>query len=183
MALDELYPTTLTQRPPITTQELSGMKVRLENNLKLVVASLQLQEQLKSVQHVNSMLQRQVVELRQQLIVAEQQPEHFRAIIEAKKSLVELEYQLPQMRLHCESARTESDVLSGILKSALKKRFEYEGELEVAPKKASKTASRVRKLELKLEPGINAKELTTLQLQEIEKKLPGTGALSIYHLF
>ena len=40
VALDELYPTTLTQRPPITLQELSRMKVRLENSKKLEVASL-----------------------------------------------------------------------------------------------------------------------------------------------
>ena len=86
------------------------------------------------------------------------------------------------MRLVCESARTESDVLSGELKSALKKLKQYEGELEVAREKTSKTASRVRKLELKLEAEINAKELTTRQLQEIEKTLPGTGALSIYDL-
>ena len=86
------------------------------------------------------------------------------------------------MRLDCESARTESDVLSGELKSALKKLVEYEGELEVARKKASKTASRVRKLELKLEAEINAKELTTRRLQDIEKKIPGTGALSKYDL-
>ena len=45
-----------------------------------------------------------------------------------------------------------------------------------------KTASRVKKLELKLEAEINAKELTTRRLQEIEKKLPGTGALSKYDL-
>ena len=55
------------------------------------------------------------------------------------------------MRLDCESPRTESDVLSGELKSALKKLVEYEGELEVARKKASKMASTVTKLELKLE--------------------------------
>ena len=182
MAVDELYPTTLTQRPPITTQEWNRMKVRLENSEQLGVASLQLQEQLKSVQQENSMLQRQVVELKQQLIVAEQQREHFRARNEANNSLVELECQLQQMRLDCESARTESDVLSGELKSALKKLVEYEGELEVAQKKASKTASRVRKLEIKLEAEINAKELTARRLQDIEKKLPGTGALSIYDL-
>ena len=86
------------------------------------------------------------------------------------------------MRLDCESARTESDVLSGELKSAHKKIVEYEGELEVARKKASKTASRLRKLELKLEAELNAKELTTRRLQEIEKLLPGTGAFSIYNL-
>ena len=40
-ALNELYPTTLNQRPPITTQE---------NSEKLGVASLQLQEQLKRVE-------------------------------------------------------------------------------------------------------------------------------------
>ena len=74
------------------------MKVRLENSEKLGVASLHLQEQLKSVQQENSMLQRQVVELEQQLILAEQQREHFRATIEANKSLVELKCQLQQMR-------------------------------------------------------------------------------------
>ena len=94
MALDVLYPTTLTQRPPVTTQEWSWMKVRLENNEKLGIASLQLQEQLKSVQQENSMLQRQIVELKQQLIVAEQQQGHFCARIEANNSLVELEGQL-----------------------------------------------------------------------------------------
>ena len=73
------------------------MKVRLENSEKLGVASLHLQEQLKSVQQENSILQRQVVELKQQLILAEQQREHFRATIEAK-SLVELKCQLQQMR-------------------------------------------------------------------------------------
>ena len=78
--------------------------------------------------------------------------------------------QLQQMRFDWESARTESDALSGELILALKKLVEYEGELEVARKKASKTASRVRKLELKLEAEINAKELTTRRLQEIEKK-------------
>ena len=164
VALDELYPTTLTQRRPITTQEWNRMKVRLENSEQLGVASLQLQEQLKSVQQENSMLQRQVVDLKQQLIVAEQQREHFPARTEANNSLVDLECQLQQMRLDCESARTESDVLSGELKSALKKLVEYEGELEVARKKASKTASRVRKLELQLEAEINAKELTTRRL-------------------
>ena len=92
--LDELHLTTLTQKPPITTQEWSRMKVRLENSEKLGVASLQLQEQLKSVQQENSMLQRQVVELKHQLIVAEEQREHFRAKIEANNSLVELECQL-----------------------------------------------------------------------------------------
>ena len=153
VALDEFYPTTLTQRPPITTQEWNRMKVRLENSGQLGVASLQLQR------------------------------EHFRARTEANISLVELECQLQQMRLDCVSARTESEVLSGELKSSLKKLVEYEGELEVARKKASKTASRVRKLELKLETEINAKELTTRRLQEIEKMLPGTGALSIYDLF
>ena len=132
------------------------------------VASLELQEQLKSVQQENSMLQRQVVELKQQLIVAEQQREHFRARIEANNSLVELECQLQQMRLDCESARTESDALSGELKSAHKKFVEYEGELEGARKKASKTASRVRKSELKFEAEINAKELATRRQQEIE---------------
>ena len=81
------------------------------------------------------------------------------------------------MLLDCESARTESDVLSGDLKSALKNLVEYE--LEVAQKKASKTA---RKSELKLEAEINANELTTRRLQEIEKKLTGTRALSIYDL-
>ena len=85
------------------------------------VAYLHLQEQLKSVQQENSMLQRPVNELKQQLIVAEQQREHFRARIEAKNSLVELECQLQQMRLDCESARTEPDVFSGELKSARKK--------------------------------------------------------------
>ena len=115
VALDELYPTTLTQRPPITRQEWSRMKVRLENSEKLEVASLQLQGQLKSVQQENSMLQRQIVELKQQLIVAEQQREHFRARIEANNGLVELECQLQQMQLDCESARTESDALSGEL--------------------------------------------------------------------
>ena len=74
------------------------MKVRLENSEKLGVASLHLQEQLKSVQQENSMLQRQVVELEQQLILAEQQREHFRATIEANKSLFELKCQLQQMR-------------------------------------------------------------------------------------
>ena len=44
--------------------------------------------------------------------------------------------------------------------------------------KTSKTPSRIRKLELILEAEINAKELTTRQLQEVEKKLPRTGALS-----
>ena len=73
-------------------------------------------------------------------------------------------------------------VLSGELKPALKKLVEYEKQLEVARKKASKTASRVRKLELKLEAEINAKELNTRRLQEIEKTLPGAGALSIYDL-
>ena len=87
--LDELYPTTLTQRPPITTQEWNRMEVWLENSEQLGVASLQLQEQPKSVQQENSMLQRQVVELKQQLIVAEQQREHFRARIEANNSLVD----------------------------------------------------------------------------------------------
>ena len=158
------------------------MKVRLENSKKLDNASLQLQEQLKSVQQENSMLQRPVVELKQQIINAEQQQEHFRATIEANNSLVELECQLQQMRLDCESARTESDALSGELKSSPKKLVEYEGELEAALKKASKTASRVRKLELNLEAEIYAKELTTRRLQEIEKKLRGTGALSIYNL-
>ena len=86
VALDELYPTTLTQRPPITTQEWSQMKV--ENSEKMGVAFLQLQEQLKSVQQENSTLQRQVVGLKQQLIVAEQQREHFRARIEDNISLV-----------------------------------------------------------------------------------------------
>ena len=80
------------------------------------------------------------------------------------------------------SARIESDALSGELNSALKKPVEYEGELEAARKKASKRCSRVRKLELKLEAEINAKDLTTRQLQEIDKTLPGTGALSIYDL-
>ena len=74
------------------------MKVRLENSEKLGVASLHLQEQLKSVQQENSMLQRQVVELEQQLILAEQQRGHFHATIEANKSLVELKCQLQQMR-------------------------------------------------------------------------------------
>ena len=86
------------------------------------------------------------------------------------------------MRLDCKPARTESDVLSGVLKPALKKLIEYEGELEVVRKQFSKTASSVRKLELKLEEEINAKELTTRRLQEIEKKLPGARALSIYDL-
>ena len=126
-ALDELYPTTLTQRPPITTQEWNRMKVRLQNSEQLGVASLQLQEQLKSVQQENSMLQKQVVELKQQLIVAEQQREHFRARIDANNSLVELECQLQQMQLDCESARTESDVLSGELKSALKNSLNTRG--------------------------------------------------------
>ena len=40
------------------------------------------------------MLQREIVELNQQLIVTEQQLEHFRARIEANNSLVELERQL-----------------------------------------------------------------------------------------
>ena len=71
VALDEIYPKTLTQRPPITTQERSWMKVRLENSEMLGVASLQLQEQLKSVQQENSMLQLEVVVFKQQLIVAE----------------------------------------------------------------------------------------------------------------
>ena len=74
------------------------MKVGLENSEKPGVASLQLQEQLQSVQQENSMLQRQVVELKQQLILAEQQREHFRARIEANNSLVELKCQLQQMR-------------------------------------------------------------------------------------
>ena len=86
------------------------------------------------------------------------------------------------MRLDCEPARTESDVLSGERKPALKKLVEYEGEQEVARKKVSKTASSVRKLELKLDAEIKAKELTTRRLQEIEKKLPGAGALSLYDL-
>ena len=77
------------------------------------------------------------------------------------------------MRLDCDA---------GDLKSALKKLVEYEGDLELARKKASKTASRVRKLELKLEAEINAKELTTRRLQEIKKKLPCAGAFSIYDL-
>ena len=119
VALDKLYPKTLTQRPPNTTQEWSRMKVRLEKSKKLGVASLLLQEQLKSVQQENSMLKRQVFELKQQLIVAEQQREHSRARIEANNSLVELECQLQQMRLDCESAITESDVLPGELKTAL----------------------------------------------------------------
>ena len=59
------------------------------------------------------MLQRQVFELKQQLIVAEEQREHFRARIEANNSLVELKCQLQQMRLDCDSARNESDALSG----------------------------------------------------------------------
>ena len=58
------------------------------------------------------MLQRQVVELKQQVIVAEQQREHFLARIEANNSLVELEGRLQQMRLDCESASTESDALN-----------------------------------------------------------------------
>ena len=62
VARDELYPTTLTQRPPITTQERNRTKVWLENSEQQGVASLQLQEQLKSVQQENSMLQKQVVE-------------------------------------------------------------------------------------------------------------------------
>ena len=121
LALDELYPTTLTQRPPITTQEWSRMKVRLENGKTLEVASLQLQEQLKSVQQENSMLPKQIIELKQELIVSEQQRERFRARIDANNSLVELNCQLQQMRLNCESARIELDALSGELKSALKK--------------------------------------------------------------
>ena len=147
VALNELY---TDQRPPITTQECNRMKVRLENSEKLGVASLQLQKQHKSVQQENGMKQRQVVELKQQLIVAEQRRENFRARIEANNSLVELECLRRQIWLDCESARTESDALS------------------------AKTASRVRKLVLKLEPEINAKELTTRRLQKIEKKLPGT---------
>ena len=127
VALDKLYPTTLTQSPPITTQEWSPMKVRLENSKKLGVASLQLQEQLKNVQQEKSRLESQVVELKQQLIVAEQQREHFRARIEANNSLVELENKLQQMRLDSESAKTDLDVLSGELKSDLKKLVEYEG--------------------------------------------------------
>ena len=97
VALDELYATKLTQRPPFTTQDWSRMKVRLENSEKMGVAYLHLQEHLKSVQQENSMLQRQVVGLKQQLIVAEQQREYFRARIEAKNSLVEMECQLQQM--------------------------------------------------------------------------------------
>ena len=142
------------------------MKIRLENSKKLGVASLQLQEQLKNVQQANSMLQRQIVDIKQQLIVAEQQREHFCAIIGANNNLVELEYQLQQLRLECESARTESEA-----KISSKKLIEYEGELEVARKKALKTASRVRKLELKLEAEINAKNITT-RIQGIGKKLP-----------
>ena len=38
VALDELYPTTITQRPPITMQEWSRMKVGLENCEKLGTA-------------------------------------------------------------------------------------------------------------------------------------------------
>ena len=117
VALDELYPTTLNQRPPISTQEWSRMKVRLENSQKLGVDSLQLQEQHKSVQQENSMLHKQVVELKQQIIVAEQQREHFRARVDASNSLVDLECQLQQMRLDCESARTESDVFGAKISS------------------------------------------------------------------
>ena len=40
--------------------------------------------------------------------------------INADNSLIELECQLQQIRLHCESARTESDVLSGEQKTAQK---------------------------------------------------------------
>ena len=90
MALDELYPKTLTQKPPITTEEWSQMKVQLENSEKLGFASLQIHEQLKSVQQENSTLQGQVVELKQQIIVAEQQREHFHARTEANNKLVEL---------------------------------------------------------------------------------------------
>ena len=86
VALDELNPTTLNQRPPIATQEWSRMNVWLENSEKLGVASLQLHEQLKTLQQENSLLQRQVVELKQQLIVAEQQREHFRARIAANSN-------------------------------------------------------------------------------------------------
>ena len=138
MAQDELYPTTLTQRPPITTQECSRMKVRLQNCKKLGVACLQLQEQINSVQQENGMLQGQVVELKQQLIVAEQLREHFRARTEANNNLVELECQLQQMRLDCESAGTESDALSVELKSALRKLVEYQGTWKQHVKKFQK---------------------------------------------
>ena len=132
------------QRPPIKTQEWSRMKVRLKNSKKLGVASLQLQDQLKSVQQENSMLQRQVVELKQQLIVAKRQREYFRARIEADNSLLELECQLQQMRLDCESARTESGALSGELKSALKNSLNTR-ELETTRKKTSKTCSSLKR--------------------------------------
>ena len=156
LAQDELYPTTLTQRPPITTQECSRMKVRLQNCKKLGVACLQLQEQLESVQQENGMLQGQVVELKQQLIVAEQLREHFRARTEANNSLVELECQLKQTRLDCESAGTESDALSVELKSALRKLVEYEGIWKQLAKKFRKRFE-VRKLELKIEAEITPK--------------------------
>ena len=99
------------------------------------------------------MLQWQVDELKQQLIVAEQQREHFGARTEANNSLVELECQLQQMRLDCKSAGTESDVLSGELTSALKKLVEYEGELEVARKKSFKNSFKCQKIRVKFRGG------------------------------
>ena len=128
------------------------MKVRFENSEKLGVASLQLQEQLKSVQQENSMLQRQVVELKQQIIVAEQQREHFRARIEANNSLVELGCQIQQMRLDCESARTESEVLSAELKSALKNTLNTRG-AGGSSAKSIKNGFKDRKIRVKIRGG------------------------------
>ena len=57
------------------------------------------------------------------------------------------------MRLACESARTESDVLCGQLKSALKKLVEYEGEQEAAQKKRFKNGFKGKKIRVKIRGG------------------------------
>ena len=99
VALNELYPTTLIQKPPITTKECSRLKVRLRKQRNAGSCFLAVTGATLKCTTGNSMLQRKVVVLKQQLIVAEQQRQHFLARIEANNSLVELEYQLQQVLL------------------------------------------------------------------------------------
>ena len=82
------------------------MNVRVQIGEKLGVASLQILCKIKNVQQENSMLKRQ--------------SEHFRAGVKANYNIFDLECQLQQMPLDCDSGRTESDVVSDDLKKTVK---------------------------------------------------------------
>ena len=69
MTLDQLYPTTLTQRPSITNQEWNRRKVRVENYEKLGIASIQIQEHFEVFQQENHVLNGQVVEITPQSLL------------------------------------------------------------------------------------------------------------------